>query len=223
MSHQGLSPALGNYTYTVTPRRSPAVPCQRWTPPWSVAVTVPVGPFKKARLRSDLPGGTCNRKPMCITLEKTAPVVPNLSNWISTPTRRPTDNNGQPVTFAQIYNWMGETARSRSSTRSTGGQRSEPHAQGVRLRPQRAGHPENPVRAGGAGTGAHHSGQRVFARHPRGANVKTPENQFTDLFKQRKKKCLISYAERSHWSRTTRFLSSREAPSSSSPAPRTFP
>ena len=22
-----------------------------------------------------------------------------------------TDNNGQPITFAQIYNWMGETAR----------------------------------------------------------------------------------------------------------------
>jgi hypothetical protein len=59
-----------------------------------------------------------------------------------------------------------------------------------------------------------------------GANVKTPEDQFTDLFKQRKKD--PSDIVRGAFARfsMTRFLSSRgarEAPSKSSPAPRTFP
>ncbi len=57
----------------------------------------------------------------------------------------------------------------------------------------------------------------------KGAKDKTPEDQFTDLFEQRKKIHLTSYVGRSRASHTTRFSSSRgtgEVPSKFSPAPR---
>ena len=48
VAHQGLSPAVGDYTYTVTPRYFDANDSiQALDATFSVPVTVPVGPFKK--------------------------------------------------------------------------------------------------------------------------------------------------------------------------------
>src|SRR5205823_3589287 len=42
---------------------------------------------------------------------KDTPVVPKTKDFDFDTNTQAGTNNGQPVTFAQIYNWMGETAR----------------------------------------------------------------------------------------------------------------
>ena len=50
--------------------------------------------------------------PMCITSDQKHPVVPKTKQLdFDTNTQAGTDDNGHAVTFAQIYSWMGETAR----------------------------------------------------------------------------------------------------------------
>jgi len=112
-AHQGLSPALGNYKYTVTPRyfdsnRS----MQALDPALSAAVTVAVGPFKKGAVTLGFTRGYMQSEAYVHHFGEKTPVAPKTKQLdFDTNTQAGTDNSGQPVTFAQIYEWMGETAR----------------------------------------------------------------------------------------------------------------
>ena len=78
----------------------------------SVSVKVPVGPFKKGALTLGFTRGYMQSGAYVHHFGKDTPVVPKTEQLdFDTNTQAGTDKNGQPITFAQIYNWMGETAR----------------------------------------------------------------------------------------------------------------
>jgi hypothetical protein len=112
-AHQGLSPTFGDYTYTITPRYlDSAGSMQALDAALSVSVKVPVGPFKKNALTLGFTRGYMQSGAYAHHFGKNTPVVPKTKQLdFDTSTQAGSDNNGQPVTFAQIYNWMGETAR----------------------------------------------------------------------------------------------------------------
>jgi hypothetical protein len=112
-THQGLSPTFGDYTYTVTPRYfDSAGSMQALDSALSVSVKVPVGPFKKGALTLGFTRGYMQSGAYVHHFGKDTPVVPKTKQLdFDTNTQAGTDKNGQPITFAQIYNWMGETAR----------------------------------------------------------------------------------------------------------------
>jgi hypothetical protein len=112
-AHQGVSPVFGDYTYKVTPRffdSSGAM--QALDPSLSASVTVPVRSFKKGALTLGFTRGYMQSSAYVRHFGRDTPVVPrnNKDLEFDTSTQAGT-NNGQPVTFAQIYHWMGETAR----------------------------------------------------------------------------------------------------------------
>jgi hypothetical protein len=111
--HQGVSPALGDYVYTVTPRHfDSAGSMQELDSSLSVSVTVPVGPFTKGSVKLGFTRGYMQSGAYVHHFGKSTPVVPKTKDLeFDTTTQAGTDPSGQPVTFAQIYNWMGETAR----------------------------------------------------------------------------------------------------------------
>ena len=112
-THQGVSPAIGDYTYMVTPRFFDANgSMQALDQNLSAAVKVPVGPFKKGAVTLGFTRGYMQSGAYVHHFGKNTPVVPKTKQLdFDTSTQAGTDNNGQPVTFAQIYTWMGETAR----------------------------------------------------------------------------------------------------------------
>ena len=112
-AHQGISPALGEYTYTVTPRYfDSSGAMQALDSTLSLPVKVPVGPFQKGAVTVGFTRGYIQSQAYVHHFGKTTPVVPKTKQLdFDTNARAGTDTNGQPVTFAQIYNWMGETAR----------------------------------------------------------------------------------------------------------------
>ena len=114
-AHQGLSPAFGDYTYTVTPRYfDSSGSMQALDANQSVPVTVPVGPFKKGAVALGFTRGFMQSQAYVHNFGKNTPVVPKTKKLdFDTNAQAGTDNSGQPVTFSQIYNWMGETARER--------------------------------------------------------------------------------------------------------------
>ena len=189
-AHQGLSPALGDYTYTVTPRYFDANgSMQALDSSLSVSVTVPVGPFKKGAVTLGFTRGYMQSGAYVHHFGKNTPVVPKTKQLdFDTNTQAGTDNNGQPVTFAQIYNWMGETAREQIfdvlntvlndpslTLKVFAYDLNEPDVVKILL------------------TLAEQGRVRVILDNAslhvtkKGAKVKTPEDQFTDLFQQRKK------------------------------------
>ena len=111
-NHQGLNPALGNYTYTVTPRYFNAgQSMQPLDSSLSASITVPVGPFKKGSLAIGFTRGYMQSQAFAHHFGISTPIEPasrplqfNTSSVAGT-------NNGQPVTYAEIYDWMGATAR----------------------------------------------------------------------------------------------------------------
>jgi hypothetical protein len=111
-AHQGLSPALGNYTYKVTPRYFDSNgSMQALDDSLSVAVTVPLGPFKKGAVALGFTRGYMQSGAYVRHFGKDTPVVPKTKQLEFDTNTQAGTNNGQPVTFAQIYDWMGETAR----------------------------------------------------------------------------------------------------------------
>src|SRR6516162_5872621 len=112
-AHQGLSPELGDYTYTVTPRHFDSNgSMQALDSDLSVSVKVPVGPFKKGAVTLGFTRGYMQSGAYVHLFGQHTPVVPKTKQLdFDTSTQAGTDNSGQPVTFAQVYNWMGETAR----------------------------------------------------------------------------------------------------------------
>ena len=111
--HQGLTPVLGNYTYTVTPRYfDNKQSMTALDASLSATVTVPVGPFKKGSVRLGFTRGYMQSEAYVRHFGKNTPVTPNGKQLdFDTSSQAGTDNNGQPVTFSEIYEWMGETAR----------------------------------------------------------------------------------------------------------------
>jgi len=111
-AHQGVSPVFGEYTYTVTPRYFDTNhSMQALDASLSVAVKVKVGPFKKGSLKLGFTRGYMQSEAYVRHFGKTTPVVPKTKDLDFDTNTQAGTNNGQPVTFAQIYNWMGETAR----------------------------------------------------------------------------------------------------------------
>jgi hypothetical protein len=113
-AHQGVSPVFGDYTYTVTPRYfDSSGAMQALDSGLSASVTVPVGPFKKGPLTLGFTRGYMQSSAYVRHFGKDTPVVPGTKDLEFDTNTQAGTNNGQPVTFVQIYNWMGETARER--------------------------------------------------------------------------------------------------------------
>jgi len=113
-AHQGMTPAFGEYTYTVTPRYFDTNgSMQALDASLSVAVKVSVGPFEKGSLKLGFTRGYMQSEAYVRHFGKNTPIVPKTKDLDFDTNTQAGTNNGQPLTFAQIYNWMGETARER--------------------------------------------------------------------------------------------------------------
>jgi hypothetical protein len=188
-AHQGLSPDLGDYTYTVTPRYfDSSGSMQALDPALSVAVKVPVGPFKKGAMTLGFTRGYMQSEAYVHHFGKQTPVVPKTKQLEFDTSTQAGTNNGQPVTFAQIYNWMGETAREQVfdvlnrvlndpslTLKVFAYDLNEPDVVKILL------------------TLAEQGRVRIILDNAKlhltqkGAKAKTPEDQFTDQFEQQKK------------------------------------
>ncbi len=111
-SHQGVSPVFGDYSYTVTPRFFDSTGAMKaLDASLSAKVTIAVGPFKKGAVSLGFTRGYMQSSAYVHHFGKDTPVVPKTKDLEFDTNTQAGTNNGQPVTFAQIYNWMGETAR----------------------------------------------------------------------------------------------------------------
>jgi phospholipase D-like protein len=112
-NHQGTKPVVGNYTYTVTPRffddKQSMQPLDNLL---SVTVTVPVGPFRKGPLALGFTRGYMQSQAFAHHFGNNTPIVPaGKPLQFDTSAVAGTNNDGQQVKFADIYDWMGSTAR----------------------------------------------------------------------------------------------------------------
>jgi hypothetical protein len=109
----GTSRVAGNYGYTVTPRYFDtsgsmlAIDDSK-----SVSVTVPVGPFVSGALKLGFTRGYMQSQAYARNFGVNTPVQPaNRPLQYSTSAKAGTNKAGKDITFAEIYNWMGATAR----------------------------------------------------------------------------------------------------------------
>jgi hypothetical protein len=184
--HQGLQPALGNYTYTVTPRYFDANhSMQDLNSSLSATVSVPVGPFKKGSVTLGFTRGYMQSEAFVHHFGAKTPVVPKTHPLEFDTNTQAGTNNGQPVTFAEIYSWMGETAREQAfavlnqvvndsslTLDVFAYDLNEPDVVKILLELAAQGR----VRIILDNASLHVT--------QKGAKVKTPEDQFTDLFKK---------------------------------------
>lgn len=112
-SHQGLAPAVGNYLYTVTPRYFGANGNMlALDGSLSASVTIPVGPFRKGSLALGFSRGYMQSQAYVNHFGSKTPIAPrNRPLQFDTSGKAGTNAAGQPVTFADIYKWMGSSAR----------------------------------------------------------------------------------------------------------------
>ena len=112
-AHQGVSPPAGNYTYTITPRYFDAnQSMQQLNNSLSASVTVPVGPFKKANLSLGFTRGYMQSEAFARHFGENTRIIPaNRQLQFDTNTQAGTNDAKQSVTYADIYSWMGSTAR----------------------------------------------------------------------------------------------------------------
>lgn len=110
-NHQGINPAIGNYRYTVTPRYFNAhQTMQPLDPSLSASVIVPVGPFKKDSLSLGFTRGYMQSEAFAHHFGSSRIEPAGNPLQFSTSAQAGTVN-GQTVTYAEIYSWMGSTAR----------------------------------------------------------------------------------------------------------------
>jgi hypothetical protein len=111
-THQGIDPTSGIYSYTVTPRYFDANgSMQPLDSSLSASVTVPVGPFKKANPSLGFTRGYMQSEAFAQHFGSNTRIVPaNRQLQFDTSSQAGTNNN-QPVTYSEIYEWMGSTAR----------------------------------------------------------------------------------------------------------------
>jgi hypothetical protein len=105
-------PPLGDYTYTVTPRYFDSSGSMKALDSnLSLPVKVPVGPFKKGAVTLGFTRGYMQSEAFVHRFGANTPIVPKPTPLSFNTSTQAGTVNGQPVTFAQMYDWMGETAR----------------------------------------------------------------------------------------------------------------
>jgi hypothetical protein len=111
--HQGTSPAIGTYTYTVTPRffdsNQSLLPID---PARSVPVTIDVEPFTKKSLEVGFARGFTQSQAFVHHFGKDAIIRPAGKELLFDTTQvSGTSPAGKTYTFADEYEWLGFTAR----------------------------------------------------------------------------------------------------------------
>ena len=111
--HQGKTPAVGPYTYTVTPRFfDSAQSLLPIDPSRSVAVTIDVEPFTKKSLEVGFARGFTQSQAFVHHFGKDAIVRPKAKDLLFDTTQvSGTGPDGKPYTFDDEYDWLGFTAR----------------------------------------------------------------------------------------------------------------
>ena len=111
--HQGAQPATGPYTYTITPRYfNDKQSMQPMDPSLSVSVTAEVGPFQKNGLSLGFTRGYMQSEAFTHHFGIGAKIKPDGNDLLfDTSKAAGTDAQGTTHTFAEIYQWMGWTAR----------------------------------------------------------------------------------------------------------------
>ena len=111
-ARQGLSPAQGNYTYTVTPRYfDDHGSMELLDSSLGASVTVPVSPFKKANLSLGFTRGYIQSQAFSNHFGANTRIVPaNRPLQFNTSSQAGTINN-QTLLYSDIYEWTGSTAR----------------------------------------------------------------------------------------------------------------
>src|SRR5215831_13772674 len=112
-NHQGVSPAVGNYTYTVTPRYFDGNQAmQPLNSSLSASVTVPVGPFRKGALALGFTRGYMQSEAFVRHFSKDAKLMPAGNTLLfDTSQKAGVNAANQAFTLADEYTWMGATAR----------------------------------------------------------------------------------------------------------------
>jgi hypothetical protein len=112
-NHQGVKPAAGKYTYTVTPRYFDNNQSMKALDnSLSASVTVPVAPFKKGSLALGFTRGYMQSEAFARHFGPHASLQPaGKPLTYDTSQQAGTNPAGQTFTFADEYNWMGSTAR----------------------------------------------------------------------------------------------------------------
>ena len=112
-NHQGLHPAVGDYTYTVTPRYfDDNQSMQPLNGSLSVSVIVPVGPFCKGSLTLGFTRGYMQSEAFLRHFGKDAKLVPQGKPLLYDTSQKAGANSANVAfTFADEYAWMGATAR----------------------------------------------------------------------------------------------------------------
>jgi phospholipase D-like protein len=110
---KGGSLVAGNYTYTVTPRYFDAnASMLAIDKTKSVSVTIAVGPFVSGALKLGFTRGYMQSQAYARNFGGNTPIQPaNRPLQYATAAKAGTNKAGKPVTFADIYSWMGATAR----------------------------------------------------------------------------------------------------------------
>ena len=113
--HQGLTPFMGKYTYTVTPRYFDAsgsmLPLD---PKLSLEVKVDVVPFEKKGLRLGFTRGFTQSQAFVYHFGRNARIVPKDGELVfDTSAEAGANASGERYTFAEAYGWLGFTARER--------------------------------------------------------------------------------------------------------------
>lgn len=111
--HQGLTPAVGNYIYTVTPRFFGADGnLLALDPSLSAAITVPVVPFQKGALSLGFTRGYMQSQAFANHFGSKTSIEPKGRALVFDTSAIAGQNKvGQNVTYDQIYDWMGWTGR----------------------------------------------------------------------------------------------------------------
>jgi phosphatidylserine/phosphatidylglycerophosphate/cardiolipin synthase-like enzyme len=114
-SHQGLKPAFGPYTYTVTPRYFANGSLQQLDPARSVLVAIDVSPFRKGSLRLGMTRGFVQSQGYVNKFGRKAVIQPGGGGLLFDTSQqagvRP--HTTTPFTYADEYEWLGFTARER--------------------------------------------------------------------------------------------------------------
>jgi hypothetical protein len=110
--HQGLKPAWGKYTYTVTPRYFANETLQPLDPSTGKSVTVEVGPFRKAGIEVGFARGYVQSQAFTHHFGQDAKIRPDGKQLLFDTTQQSGQNAaGETFTFDQEYEWLGFTAR----------------------------------------------------------------------------------------------------------------
>lgn len=113
--HQGLAPAFGPYTYTVTARHfDDAGSLEPLDPALGTSVKVDVGPFAKGSLRLGFTRGFVQSQAFVGHFGLKAAIRPKDGGLIYD-TKKISGRNaaGESFTYAEQYDWLGFTARKR--------------------------------------------------------------------------------------------------------------